>query len=59
MRTDETLLESAFRHDRVVLLVILVLIPLASWAWIAAMALDMYGVRMHGQKKSQLHVSKY
>ena len=40
---DSTLLESALRHDRFVLLIVLIAIPLASWAWIALMAHDMYG----------------
>src|SRR5215471_5417222 len=38
-----TLIEAALRHDRVVLLVILIVVPLAAWAWITVMALDMYG----------------
>ena len=38
-----TVLETALRHDRVVLATVLVLIPLLSWAWIVVMARDMYG----------------
>ena len=38
-----TLLETALRHDRVVMLFVLVAIPLAAWTWIAVMARDMYG----------------
>src|SRR5262245_58139743 len=38
-----TLLESALRYQRVPLLVLLVLLPLVSWMWIAVMARDMYG----------------
>ena len=38
-----TPLEAALRHDRAVLIIVLVAIPLASWAWIAVMARDMYG----------------
>ncbi len=38
-----TLVESALRHDRAVLVVVLVVIPLICWAWIVAMARDMYG----------------
>ncbi len=42
-RRAPTLLETALHHDRIVLLVLLVAIPLASWTWIALMARDMYG----------------
>jgi predicted metal-binding membrane protein len=38
-----TLLESALRHDRLIMLVLLGVIPLASWVWIVMMARDMYG----------------
>jgi predicted metal-binding membrane protein len=38
-----TLLESALKHERVVTAILIVLIPLASWAWICVMAQDMYG----------------
>jgi predicted metal-binding membrane protein len=38
-----TRLESALRHDRAPLLVLLVLLPLVSWMWIVVMARDMYG----------------
>jgi predicted metal-binding membrane protein len=38
-----TILESALRYDRGPLLVLLVLLPLASWTWIVVMARDMYG----------------
>jgi len=44
---EPTLLESALQHDRTVLLIVLVAIPLAAWAWIAVMARDMY-VSMQG-----------
>ena len=40
---NATLLESALRHDRIVLLIVLAIVPLVSWAWIAVMARDMYG----------------
>jgi predicted metal-binding membrane protein len=42
-RSRLTLIESAVQHDRAVLLVVLVAIPLAAWAWIVVMARDMYG----------------
>jgi predicted metal-binding membrane protein len=42
-RDRPTLPETIMRHDRVVLLVVLVVIPLAAWTWIAMMARDMYG----------------
>lgn len=42
-RNRPTLPETIVRHDRVVLLVVLVAIPLAAWTWIAMMARDMYG----------------
>jgi predicted metal-binding membrane protein len=38
-----TVLESALQHDRTPVVVLLVLLPLASWAWIVVMARDMYG----------------
>jgi predicted metal-binding membrane protein len=38
-----TLLESALRHDRAPVIVLLVLLPLVSWIWIVVMARDMYG----------------
>ena len=38
-----TLIEQALRHDRVTLLVVLVLTPVLSWMWIVIMARDMYG----------------
>jgi hypothetical protein len=38
-----TLLESALRDERGTATVLLVLLPLVSWAWIAVMANDMYG----------------
>lgn len=38
-----TILESALRHDGALLFVLLVLLPLVSWLWIAVMARDMYG----------------
>jgi predicted metal-binding membrane protein len=38
-----TILESALRHDRAPVLVLLILVPLVSWIWIVAMARDMYG----------------
>jgi predicted metal-binding membrane protein len=38
-----TLVEHALRHDRVTLLVLLVLTPVFSWMWIVMMARDMYG----------------
>jgi predicted metal-binding membrane protein len=42
-RHTPTLLETALQHDRRVMLIVLVAIPLASWTWIALMARDMYG----------------
>ena len=42
-RHAPTLLETALRHDRGVMLFVLVAIPLASWTWIVLMARDMYG----------------
>jgi predicted metal-binding membrane protein len=41
-----TLLESALKHERVVTATLIVLIPLACWAWIALMAQDMYGTML-------------
>ncbi|HZR83704.1 MAG TPA: DUF2182 domain-containing protein [Candidatus Binatia bacterium] len=38
-----TALESALRHDRLPLLVLLILVPLVCWLWIVVMARDMYG----------------
>lgn len=38
-----TLLESALRHDRAPLVVVLILTPLVCWWWIVVMARDMYG----------------
>jgi predicted metal-binding membrane protein len=38
-----TLLESALRHERTSLIVLLVLLPAVSWLWIVVMARDMYG----------------
>ena len=38
-----TIIESALRYDRAHLLVLLVLLPVIAWAWIVAMARDMYG----------------
>ena len=38
-----TILESALRHDRAPVVVLLILVPLVSWIWIVAMARDMYG----------------
>jgi len=43
MRETPTLLETALQHDRRVLLLVLVAIPLASWTWIVVMARDMHG----------------
>ena len=40
---SRTLLESALTHERWVFATLLVGVPLACWAWIAAMAGDMYG----------------
>ena len=41
--SSATVLESALRRERVVLLIVLIAIPLGSWLWIAIMARDMYG----------------
>jgi len=38
-----TFVEAALTHQRVTLAVVLVLVPLACWIWIVAMARDMYG----------------
>ena len=38
-----TIVEHALRHDRTPALVLLVLLPVLCWAWIVAMARDMYG----------------
>jgi predicted metal-binding membrane protein len=43
MRETLTRLETLLQHDRRVMLVVLVAIPLASWLWIVLMARDMYG----------------
>jgi predicted metal-binding membrane protein len=42
-RSPRTLLESAIRHERVALTVVLLALPLVAWSWIVAMARDMYG----------------
>ena len=42
-RHAPTLLETALQHDRAVMLIVLVAIPLAAWTWIVVMARDMYG----------------
>jgi predicted metal-binding membrane protein len=41
--TGRTLVEETFRHDRAALVVTLIVLPLACWAWIVPMARDMYG----------------
>src|SRR5688500_16405304 len=41
-----TMLESALRQDRAVRGVVLILIPLACWSWMASMARDMYGMML-------------
>src|SRR5688572_9275962 len=38
-----TLLETALRHDRTALVILLIGIPLVCWWWIVVMARDMYG----------------
>jgi predicted metal-binding membrane protein len=38
-----TLIESALRHERIVLAGVLALVLIPSWAWIVVMARDMYG----------------
>jgi predicted metal-binding membrane protein len=40
------MLESALRHERAVLAVVLILVPLVCWLWIALMARDMYGTML-------------
>lgn len=40
---ERTVLESLLRHDRAILLSVLIAISLLCWSWIAAMARDMYG----------------
>ena len=46
--THHTVLERIARHDRAVLIVMLVAVPLACWSGIVPMARDMYG-SMSGQ----------
>ena len=46
----KTLVEVALRHERAVTSV-LVLVTLASWAWIALMARDMYGSDARGRRR--------
>lgn len=41
-----TLLESALKHERVVTVTLIVVIPLVCWTWIALMAQDMYGTML-------------
>ena len=41
-----TLLESALKHERVVIATLIVVIPLVCWIWIALMARDMYGAML-------------
>ncbi len=43
MSDPVTPVESALAHPRQTLIVVLVLIPLACWIWVVAMARDMYG----------------
>ena len=43
MDARPTWIETALRHERTALAVVLIAIPLASWAWVVAMARDMYG----------------
>jgi predicted metal-binding membrane protein len=43
---SRTLLESALKHERVVTVTLIVVIPLACWTWIALMAQDMYGTML-------------
>jgi predicted metal-binding membrane protein len=38
-----TTIELALQHDRAPLIVLLILVPVACWVWIVAMARDMYG----------------
>lgn len=38
-----TLLETALKHERALVAILLVAVPLLAWAWIAIMAHDMYG----------------
>ena len=38
-----TILESALRHDRTPVVVLLTVLPLVSWLWIVVMSRDMYG----------------
>jgi predicted metal-binding membrane protein len=41
--TRRTLVEAALRQRRLSLLMVLVVVPLACWIWVVAMARDMYG----------------
>jgi predicted metal-binding membrane protein len=43
MTVRPTWIEAALRHDRAALVVVLIAIPLLAWAWVVALALDMYG----------------
>jgi predicted metal-binding membrane protein len=43
MPTSPTLVEHALQRPRSSLVVVLLVVPLACWAWVAAMARDMYG----------------
>jgi hypothetical protein len=49
---DRTLAESAFRHSRWTLFVLVVVVPLACWIWIVAMARNMYGSMAGGGSSS-------
>lgn len=43
MPPSPTWIETALRHERTALAVILIAIPVAAWTWVAALARDMYG----------------
>ena len=43
MTARPTWIEAVLRHERAALAVVLIAIPLLAWAWVVALALDMYG----------------
>src|SRR3970040_2104015 len=43
MSARPTWIETVLRHERAALAVVLIALPLLAWAWVVALALDMYG----------------
>ena len=43
MSTQRTAVEAAVAHPRASLIIVLIVLPLACWLWVVAMARDMYG----------------